>query len=332
MAWLSGTALPSRRSPRYCWAVVSTLASRGAAARPVSTTPEDPAGGPAPGPRTSDAPRPSASFVARKRRLTPPDIAGRKGGTPLVCLTAYTAPTARLLDPHVDLLLVGDSLGMVLYGLPSTLPVDLETMIRHGRAVARAAGSACVVVDLPFGSYQEGREQAFRTAARVLAETGAAAVKLEGGREMAETIRFLAERGIPVMGHVGLTPQAVNALGGFRARGRDAAEAEKVVADAQAVAEAGAFCLVVEGTLEEVARQATAAVSVPTIGIGAAAECDGQILVTEDMLGLSGGRVPKFVKRFADLGAAVEAAAADYAEEVKARRFPGPDQLYRKRP
>ncbi|WP_119167491.1 3-methyl-2-oxobutanoate hydroxymethyltransferase [Algihabitans albus] len=265
------------------------------------------------------------------KRLTPPDIAARKGATPLVCLTAYSAPMARLLDAHVDVLLVGDSLGMVIYGAESTLAVRLETMIAHGCAVARASRQACVVVDLPFASYQENPQQAFRSAARVLAETGAAAVKLEGGEEMAETVAFLTARGVPVMGHVGLTPQAVNALGGFRARGRDAAEAEKVLADARAVAEAGAFSLVIEGTLEEVAQQATQAVSIPTIGIGAALECDGQILVTEDLLGLSGARVPRFVKRYADLTPVVEEAVARYAGEVRDRTFPGPDQLYRKR-
>ncbi len=273
--------------------------------------------------------RPPSAETPRRRRLTPPDIAARKGATPLVCLTAYSAPMARLLDPHADMLLVGDSMGMVVYGLPSTLAVGLDTIIHHGRAVATAAEFACVIVDLPFGSYQESPQQAFRTAARVLAETGAAAVKLEGGQEMAETVAFLSARGVPVVGHVGLTPQAVNALGGFRARGRDSAEAEKVVADARAVAEAGAFCIVVEGTLESVAQAATAAVPVPTIGIGAAAECDGQVLVTEDMLGLSGPRVPRFVKRYADLGTQVEEAAARFAEEVRTRRFPGPEQLYR---
>ena len=265
------------------------------------------------------------------KRLTPPDIAAHKGQTPLVCLTAYSAPMARLLDGHVDVLLVGDSLGMVVYGADSTLAVRLDTMIDHGRAVAGASRHACVVVDLPFASYQESPQQAFRNAARVLAETGAAAVKLEGGSEMAETIAFLAARGVPVMGHVGLTPQAVNALGGFRARGRDAAEADKVLADARAVSDAGAFALVIEGTLEDVAREATRAITIPTIGIGAAADCDGQILVTEDLLGLSGPRVPRFVKRYADLGSAVEEAAARYATEVRSRAFPGPDQLYRKR-
>jgi 3-methyl-2-oxobutanoate hydroxymethyltransferase len=278
----------------------------------------------------STTPQSSSPGAPARKRLTPPDIAARKGGTPVVCLTAYSAPMARLLDPHVDLLLVGDSLGMVVYGAESTLAVRLETMIAHGLAVARASRSACVVVDLPFGSYQESPQQAFRTAARVMAKTGAAAVKLEGGQEMAETVAFLTARGVPVMGHVGLTPQAVHALGGYRARGRDEAEAEKVVADTKAISEAGAFSIVVEGVLEEVARAATEASAAPTIGIGGSPACDGQVLVTEDMLGLSGARVPRFVKRYADLGAAVESAVSDYAEEVRARSFPGPDQLYRK--
>lgn len=285
----------------------------------MSATPPNPTGAP------------DAEARPRRKRLTPPDVAARKGGRPLVCLTAYTAPMARLLDAHCDILLVGDSLAMVLYGEPSTLNLSLDTVILHGRTVARAAESALVVVDLPFASYQESPQQAFRTAARVLAETGAAAVKLEGGQEMAETVAFLAARGVPVMGHVGLTPQAVNALGGFRARGRDEGEADKVVADAEAIAAAGAFSLVIEGTLEPVAQAATAAVPIPTIGIGAARECDGQILVTEDMLGLSGARVPRFVKRYADLAGEIDAAVGRYAEEVRERRFPGDDQLYRKR-
>ena len=257
--------------------------------------------------------------------VTVREIRGRKGGPPLVCLTAYSANMARLLDPQVDLLLVGDSLGMVLYGEDTTLGVTLEQMIAHGAAVARAARRACVVVDLPFGSYQESPAQAFRNAARVLAETGCTAVKLEGGREMAETVAFLSARGVPVLGHVGLMPQKVNALGGFRTQGRAEAEAAAIRADALAVAEAGAFALVIEGTAEALAREITAEVGVPTIGIGASPACDGQILVTEDILGLSGDQVPGFAKRYADLGRAVEEAAAAFAEEVRARRFPGPD-------
>ena len=259
------------------------------------------------------------------KRVTVRTIRGRKGGPPLVCLTAYGANMARLLDPLVDLLLVGDSLGMVLYGRDTTLGVTLEQMIAHGAAVARGARRACVVVDLPFGSYQESPAQAFRNAARVLAETGCAAVKLEGGREMAETVAFLAARGVPVLGHVGLMPQQVNSLGGFRTQGRGEAEAERIRADARAVAEAGAFALVIEGTVEPLARRITAEVAVPTIGIGASPACDGQILVTEDILGLSGPQVPGFARRYAELGRAVEEAAAAFAEDVRARRFPGPD-------
>jgi 3-methyl-2-oxobutanoate hydroxymethyltransferase len=252
----------------------------------------------------------------------------RKGGEPLVCLTAYTAPMARLLDPACDLLLVGDSLGMVVYGLPSTVGVTLEMMIAHGAAVMRGASKALVVVDLPFGSYQEGPAQAFRNAARVMAETGAAAVKLEGGAVMAETIAFLTERGVPVLAHVGLQPQSVNAYGGYGARGRAEAEAEGILADARAVAEAGAFATVVEGVVEPLARQITAAVPIPTIGIGASAVCDGQILVSEDAFGLFADFVPRFVKRYADLAGTVSAAASAYAEEVRARRFPGPEHTY----
>ena len=258
-----------------------------------------------------------------RRRLTVRDF--RKGQGPYVCLTAYTTPIARLLDPHVDLLLVGDSLGMVLYGFESTLPVTLEMMIAHGAAVMRGASRACVIVDLPFGSYQESPEQALRSAARVLAETGCAGVKLEGGAEMAETIRFLARRGIPVCGHVGLMPQSVNASG-FRAQGRDEAAAALVTADARAVAEAGAFAVVVEGTYEAVARAITEAV--PIIGIGASPACDGQILVSDDLLGLFAEFTPRFVKRYADLGPLVSEAAAAYAADVRARRFPGPQHCF----
>jgi 3-methyl-2-oxobutanoate hydroxymethyltransferase len=265
----------------------------------------------------------------RERRLTVRDF--RKGAVqsrgPFVWLTAYTAPVARLLDPHVDVLLVGDSLGMVIYGFESTVPVTLDMMIAHGAAVVRGSSRACVIVDMPFGSYQESAAQAFRCAARVLAETGCAGVKLEGGTEMAETVRFLVERGVPVCGHVGLRPQAVNASG-FRAQGRDEAEAARIMADAKAVAEAGAFAIVVEGTYETVARAITEAVPVPTIGIGASPACDGQVLVGDDMLGLFTAFKPRFVKRYAELGPAVSEAAAAYAADVRARRFPGSEHLF----
>ncbi|MBB4285205.1 3-methyl-2-oxobutanoate hydroxymethyltransferase [Roseospira goensis] len=263
------------------------------------------------------------------RRATVRTIAARKGGDPVVCLTAYTAPMAGLLDPHVDLLLVGDSLGMVVYGLPTTLGVTVDMMIAHGQAVMRGSQRACVIVDLPFGSYQESPQQAFRTAARVMAETGCAGVKLEGGREMAETVAFLVGRGIPVLGHVGLKPQSVNAAGGFRAHGRDPAEAEAIVEDARAVAAAGAFALVLEGTVEPLARTVTAAVPCPVIGIGASPACDGQVLVSDDLLGLFGAFTPRFVKRYAELGAQVSEAAAAYAAEVTARRFPGPEHCFK---
>nr|WP_294168462.1 3-methyl-2-oxobutanoate hydroxymethyltransferase [uncultured Sphingomonas sp.] len=269
------------------------------------------------------------------KRMTVPSLKGRKqdGRTeqPIVMLTAYTMRMAQLLDPHCDLLLVGDSLGQVIYGLPSTVPVTLEMMCAHGAAVVRGSWHALVAVDMPFGSYEGSPEQAFASAARVMKETGCAAVKLEGGEAMAPTVRFLAERGIPVIGHVGLTPQAVNTLGGYGARGRSEAEAAKILADARAVAEAGAFALVAEGVLEDIATEITRAVPVPVIGIGASAECDGQVLVTEDMLGLF-ERTPRFVKRYDDLAARVGQAVETYAAEVRERRFPTADQTYRPKP
>jgi len=268
------------------------------------------------------------SAVNQDRRVTVPELRARKGGTPIVSLTAYTTPMAKALDPHCDFVLVGDSLGMVLYGFDSTLPVTLDMMINHGAAVVRGTRRACVLVDMPFGTYQEGPAQAFRSAARVMAETGCAGVKLEGGVEMAETIAFLTQRGVPVLAHIGLTPQAVNALGGFRSQGRTMDEAERLMRDAQAVAEAGAFAIVIEGTIEPVARAITEKVAVPTIGIGASPACDGQILVTEDVVGLFSDFTPKFVKRYAALGAALGEAAAAYAEDVRARRFPGPEHCF----
>lgn len=268
------------------------------------------------------------STVTQVRRIGVPELRARKGAEPIVCLTAYTAPVARLLDPHVDLLLVGDSLGMVVYGFDSTLPVTLDLMIAHGAAVVRGSTRACVVVDLPFGSYQESPQAAFRAASRVLAETGAQAVKLEGGEEMAETVAFLTARGVPVMGHVGLLPQSVNALGGYKAVGRDPASAERIRADARAIAGAGAFALVIEGTMEPLARAITDEVPVPTIGIGASPACDGQVLVSDDLLGLFADFTPKFVRRYANLGEQVARAAADYAADVKARRFPGEEHCF----
>jgi len=261
------------------------------------------------------------------RRLTAPDIRARKGGEPLICLTSYHAHTARILDGYCDVILVGDSLGMVMHGLESTVPVTLDMMILQGNAVMRGSRRALVVIDLPFGSYEASKEQAFTSAARVLKETGCGAVKLEGGQRMAETIAFLVERGVPVMGHVGLTPQAINALGSFRAQGRDLDDWGPIEADARAVAEAGAFSVVLEAMAEPLARRISAEVAIPTIGIGASIACDGQILVLEDMLGLS-PRVPKFVKRFGDLGPSIERAVKSYAEDVRSRHFPGPDHVY----
>ncbi|USU08665.1 3-methyl-2-oxobutanoate hydroxymethyltransferase [Sphingomonadaceae bacterium OTU29MARTA1] len=261
------------------------------------------------------------------KRLTVPAIRKRKGGEPLVMLTAYTVRTAQLLDPHCDMLLVGDSLGQVIYGLPSTVPVTLEMMAAHGAAVVRGSYHAVVVIDMPFGSYEASPQQAFDSAAYLLKQTGAAAVKLEGGEAMAPTVRFLSERGIPVMGHVGLTPQAVNVLGGYGARGKTDAEAVKIVADATAVADAGAFAVVIEGVVEPIAIRITEAVACPTIGIGASAQCDGQVLVAEDMLGLF-ERTARFVKRYEDMAGRISAAAQTYAAEVRARSFPGPEQIY----
>ncbi len=263
-----------------------------------------------------------------KNAVTVPEIATRKGGTPIVCLTAYTTPMARLLDPHVDILLVGDSLGMVVYGMETTLPVTLDMMINHGAAVVRGADHACVTVDLPFGSYQESPDAAYRACVRVLAETGCDAVKLEGGAEMAETVRFLTERSVPVMGHVGLKPQSVRAMGGYTVQGRGEEAAQRVIDDAKAVAEAGAFSIVVEGTMEPVARALTAAIDVPTIGIGASVACDGQVLVTEDILGLFTDFTPRFVKRYADIGSDIEAAARAYAEDVRSRAFPSDEHCF----
>ncbi|ALE16308.1 3-methyl-2-oxobutanoate hydroxymethyltransferase [Altererythrobacter epoxidivorans] len=265
------------------------------------------------------------------RRLTVPRIRARKkdGHTeqPLVMLTAYTARQAQLLDAHCDLLLVGDSLGQVIYGLASTVPVTLDMMANHAAAVVRGSYHSVVVVDMPFGSYEASKEKAFESASYLLKQSGAAAVKLEGGEAMAETVAFLNQRGIPVMGHVGLTPQAVNVLGGYAARGRSDAEAGKIVSDAKALDDAGAFAIVIEGVVEPIAIEATQAVSCPTIGIGASAQCDGQVLVTEDMLGMF-ERVPRFVKRYEDIASIIDKTVATYAEEVRERVFPGEEQTY----
>jgi len=264
------------------------------------------------------------------KRLTAPDIRARKNGDPIVVLTSYHAHTAALADKYCDAILVGDSLGMVMHGMESTVPVTLDMMILQGLAVMRGSRRALVVVDMPFGSYEASKEQAFLSAARVMKETGCGAIKLEGGRRMAETIAFLVERGVPVMGHIGLTPQSINTIGSFRAQGRDEADWAPIEDDAQAVTQAGAFSVVIEAVAEPLARRITAAVPIPTIGIGGSAACDGQILVLEDMLGLS-PRVPKFVKRYGELGPSIEAAVAAYATDVRARAFPGPEHVYRLR-
>ena len=268
----------------------------------------------------------------RGKRTTAPAIRLRKldGKTeePIVMLTAYTMRMAQLLDPHCDMLLVGDSLGQVIYGLPSTIPVTMEMMCAHGAAVVRGSWHALVAVDMPFGSYEESPEQAFASASRLMKETGCAAVKLEGGEAMGPTIEFLTHRGIPVIGHVGLTPQAVNVLGGYGARGREQNEAKKILSDARSVDQAGAFCIVVEGVMEGIANEITSNVAAPVIGIGASANCDGQVLVTDDMLGMF-ERTPRFVKRYDDLAERIGDAARTYAEEVRARSFPTADQTYR---
>jgi 3-methyl-2-oxobutanoate hydroxymethyltransferase len=267
------------------------------------------------------------SIQSDQKRLTAPDIRAKKGSEPIVALTSYHAHTARILDRHCDVILVGDSLGMVMHGLETTIPVTLDMMILQGQAVMRGSKRALVVVDLPFGSYEASKEQAFMSASRVLKETGCGAIKLEGGKRMAETIGFLVERGVPVMAHVGLTPQAINALGGFRAQGRDPADWAPIEADARAVVAAGAFSVVLEAIAEPLAARITADVAIPTIGIGASPACDGQILVLEDMLGLS-PRVPKFVKRYATLAPSIDAAVAEYADEVRKRAFPTASHIY----
>ena len=261
------------------------------------------------------------------RRLAAPDITARKGKEPIVCLTAYTAPMAELLDDHCDLLLVGDSVGMVVHGLPNTVGVTLEMMILHGQAVMRGSKAALVVVDMPFGSYEGSAEQAYANAARIMKETGAQAVKVEAGPAVVGNIEYLVARGIPVMGHVGLRPQAVLVDGGFKAKGKGLDERRQILEDAQATQAAGAFAIVVEGVAEGLAREITAALDIPTIGIGASAGCDGQILVTDDMLGLFDW-TPKFVRRYADLRGEISRAVSAYSEDVRARRFPGPAEIY----
>lgn len=267
------------------------------------------------------------SAVVETKRVTVPEIRAHKNAKPVVCLTCYHAHTARLLDAHVDLMLVGDSLGMVMHGMENTLGVTLDMMITHGKAVMRGSRHALVVVDMPFGSYEESPQIAFRNAARVIQETGCTAVKMEGGQRVAETVHYLTQRGIPVMGHIGLTPQMIQIFGGFKTQGRTEAEWPAIEADAKAVSEAGAFAVVLEGMAEPLAAKITKEIAVPTIGIGASAECDGQILVMEDMLGLN-PNPPKFVRQYANLGPDIESAVKAYATDVRARRFPGKENVY----
>ncbi|MBR9826093.1 MAG: 3-methyl-2-oxobutanoate hydroxymethyltransferase [Alphaproteobacteria bacterium] len=267
------------------------------------------------------------SAQTKARRVTAPDIRARKGGEPIVSLTAYDAPMARLLDPHCDMLLVGDSVGMVVHGLDSTIGVTLDMMIMHGRAVMRGARRALVAVDMPFGSYEQSPQQAFENASRIMSETGCQAIKIESGTYAADTIAFMAERSIPVVGHIGLRPQAALADGGFKAKGRNEAERQKVIEEAIATDQAGAFAIVVEGVAEDLAREITEAVSAPTIGIGASAACDGQILVTQDMLGVFEW-TPKFVKRYDNQAERTDAAVRQYAEDVRARSFPSGNEVY----
>lgn len=268
-----------------------------------------------------------SSQTEHVRRITVPQIARRKGGEPIVALTSYHAHTAAIVDRHADVILVGDSLGMVMHGMDSTLGVSLDLMIMHGRAVMRGAKRGLVVVDMPFGTYEESPAIAFRNAARIMKETGCGAVKLEGGARMADTIRFLVERGIPVMAHIGLTPQSSNVMGGFKTQGRDRDTWETHMTDARAVTEAGAFSVVLEGMVEELASRITKDIAIPTIGIGASADCDGQILVLEDMLGLNDW-TPKFVRVYGQLGPMIEDAVDRYAQDVRARTFPGDDETY----
>jgi 3-methyl-2-oxobutanoate hydroxymethyltransferase len=267
------------------------------------------------------------SVQSKIKRKTAPDIRARKNGDPIVMLTSYHAHTAALVDRHCDVILVGDSLGNVMHGFETTVPVTLEMMILQGRAVMRGSEHALVVVDMPFGSYEASKEQAFHSAARILKETHCGAVKLEGGARMAETISFLAERGVPVMAHIGLTPQSINVLGAFRAQGREEGSWQQIESDAQAVSDAGAFSVVIEAVAEPLASKLTQAIPIPTIGIGASAACDGQVLVLEDMLGLS-PRAPKFVRRYGELGPMIEAAIESYARDVRSRAFPGPEHVY----
>lgn len=264
----------------------------------------------------------------RIKALTPPDIMQMKNGDPVVCLTAYTTPIAKMVDAHTDLVLVGDSVGMVMHGMPNTLGVTMDMMVMHGKAVRRGISRSLLVIDMPFGSYEKSPEQAFENASLLMQETECGGVKLEGGEPMADTIRFLTQRGIPVMAHIGLTPQAVNVFGGYKTQGKGDDAAKRIMADAIAVEKAGAFSVVVEKVPDPLARKITKKIKIPTVGIGASVACDGQILVIDDMMGMFTDFKPKFVKRYASLGEQVEACVSEYASDVRKRNFPAPEHVY----
>ncbi len=262
---------------------------------------------------------------------TPAEIQSRKNAVPVVCLTAYSTPMAKLLDPYCDLLLVGDSIGMALYGMEDTLGVTLDIMINHGKAVMRGAELACVVVDMPYGTYEDNSDDALKNAKRIIDETGCHAVKLEGGVDVADTIAHLVENGVPVMAHIGLQPQSVRKEGGYRVKGKTDEDAARLIKDAQAIEKAGAFSVVIEGTIESVSADITKTIGIPTIGIGASASCDGQVLVSEDMLGLTVGHVPKFAREYAHLRDEITRAATAYAADVRSRAFPADAEIYKKK-
>jgi len=267
-----------------------------------------------------------------RKRLTADEIKSSKGDRKLTCLTAYTAPMASMLGAHSDMLLVGDSVGMVLHGMENTLGVTLDMMILHGQAVMRGVHAsdvpAFVIVDMPYGSYEGSKHDALANATRIMDETGAHAVKLEGGQDMAGTIAHLVQHGVPVMGHIGLQPQSVEKEGGYRIKGRSDDEITRLIEDAKAIEAAGVFSFVLEGTVENAAQLVTQSCSVPVIGIGASNSCDGQVLVSDDMLGMHTGHVPKFVKQYKKLSDDIDAAAAQYVAEVQSGVFPAQQHLY----
>jgi 3-methyl-2-oxobutanoate hydroxymethyltransferase len=270
----------------------------------------------------------SKQVISKTDKITIPKFRAKKQGIgigvhePLVCITAYSKPVAQLIDPYVDMILVGDSLGMVLYGFESTLQVTLDMMILHAAAVKRGSSKALIIVDMPFATYQVSPQQAYKNASRIMAETGCAGVKIEGGLEMVDTVLFLTQRGVPVLCHIGLMPQSIEAAGGYRAHGRNADEADYLLKSAKALEAAGAFAVVLEGIIEPLAAQITSSISIPTIGIGASPACDGQILVSDDILGLFQDFTPKFVKKYADMGSLISEAAQQYASDVRLKKFP----------